>query len=267
MRHALLAALIVVPSLPLGMSRADADPLTAAGAARVPVLVELFTSEGCSSCPPAGSLAATQPVPGVEVVALGEHVDYWDRLGWRDRFSSPRFTARQLEYQREVFRAGTSYTPQVVVDGTTEAIGSDAAALRRALARAAEWSKLEVGVVPGAREGDRFPVTIRIGAAAQPAESAQIWLAIVEDGLVSEVGAGENRGRTLTHAAVVRRLDLVSQLETGDLSEPRDEPVTATIDVRLLPDWNRSNLRLVAFVQEIRSHRVVGVGAAAQALE
>ena len=109
---------------------------------RRPVLVELFTSEGCISCPPADNvlsdLVTRQPIEGVYVVGLGEHVDYWDRLGWRDPFSSPLFTRRQSEYDEKVFRSNRIYTPQVVVDGHAEAIGSDSDAVRRAIQSAAQ---------------------------------------------------------------------------------------------------------------------------------
>src|SRR6267142_3420791 len=109
------------------------------------VLVELFTSEGCSSCPPADAvlseLVLRQPVAGVEVLALGEHVDYWDRLGWRDPFSSAMFSARQSNYDARVFHRNEVYTPQLVVDGQLERVGSDVSAIQRAINQAAHAPK------------------------------------------------------------------------------------------------------------------------------
>src|SRR5258708_16748376 len=131
----------------------DSVRLGATGSApRSIVVVELFTSEGCSSCPPAddvlSQLAHRQPVPGVEVLTLGEHVDYWDRLGWRDPFSSPAFSARQSNYDARVFHADQVYTPQLVIDGRLERVGSDAHAVQRAIEQAATRSKASLRVAP-----------------------------------------------------------------------------------------------------------------------
>src|SRR5258708_30693112 len=110
-----------------------------AGPPPTPVIVELFTSEGCSDCPPADvlleKLIATQPIGGAEIIGLGQHVDYWDRLGWKDRFSSSALTNRQQLYQTR-FGTESIYTPQMVVDGRTEFVGSDASAARKAIEKA-----------------------------------------------------------------------------------------------------------------------------------
>src|SRR5947199_9612256 len=129
----------------LGRASGGPDPCRAS---RVPthanpdvVVVELFTSEGCSSCPPADEVLGAlvrEPVGGIVVLGLGEHVDYWDHLGWRDSFSSPSFSGRQSEYQSRVFRAKTLYTPQRAVDGQVEVVGSDVSAVCRAIAQAAK---------------------------------------------------------------------------------------------------------------------------------
>src|SRR6266513_4596749 len=128
---------------------ADAVPAPAETGQRVPVLVELFTSEGCSSCPRADALLALlareQPLPGVEVLALAEHVDYWDGLGWKDAFSSAQLTARQQAYARRHGRPGV-YTPAAVVDGSEDVVGSDARALEDRIRRAAARPKARVGL-------------------------------------------------------------------------------------------------------------------------
>src|SRR5262249_35745900 len=114
------------------------------------VLVELFTSEGCSSCPPAddilSDLVQHQPIENVTVIGMGEHVDYWNHLGWRDPFSSALFSARQSEYDARVFHSGTIYTPQFVADGRIQAVGGDRMAVRRAIADAARFEKADVSV-------------------------------------------------------------------------------------------------------------------------
>jgi hypothetical protein len=166
-----------------------------------PVLVELFTSEGCSSCPPADAVLARvvggHGSRGPRVIALGEHVDYWDDLGWKDPFSSPSFSRRQDAYARRL--ASGVYTPQLVVGGRAHVLGSDEAAARAAIAAAARTTQGEVALrlSSGALEIDaRWPGRGR----------ADVLVALVRDRATSRVASGENAGRLLSHVAIARTI-------------------------------------------------------------
>ncbi|MBO2010022.1 DUF1223 domain-containing protein [Hymenobacter negativus] len=222
-------------------------------AARVPVVVELFTSEGCSSCPAADAalreLEAAQSVPGVEVIALGEHVDYWNRLGWKDGFSSAAYTERQRQYAQG-FGTG-SYTPQAVVNGRYEFVGSRTGELAQTVAKAAKSPQASITLAPSGS-------TVQVRVASVPAGTAatEVLLAITESGLSSQVGRGENSGRLLRHASVVRQL-----MPLGKVGA--DGTFTANPELKIGADWKRPNLRAVALVQEVASHHIVGVAAVA----
>ena len=262
-RMILLAVFIVGVSLllvagtwldPAARAQVDDGP-------RTPVLVELFTSEGCSSCPPADelliALVEQQPVPGALVIPLSEHVDYWNRLGWQDPFSAPRFSDRQQEYKRAL---GTQslYTPQMVIDGRMEMIGSLGERVRAAVARAAATPKPEVTLeVTGPGEDGALAVAVSVFARADvrtPADT-ELWLAVTEEGLETDVTHGENAFRRLRHAAVVRRLVRVTSLPT-----PLLERFDTGVDVPLEPEWQVDRIRVVAFLQERDSRRVLGAG-------
>jgi hypothetical protein len=223
-------------------------PLATLAQPRTPVLVELFTSEGCSSCPPAdealAALGRTQEVKGAEVIPLELHVDYWNQLGWVDPFSAPEFTARQEAYAR-VFGGDGLYTPQLVVDGSASGVGS-AGGLRRLVERAATAPKvrLDVQVAP-ANPG--LEVTVR----TPPGVAGRLSVALSEAELSSKVERGENQGRTLVHAPVARLL-----VEEGAVSPQQ------TVRLGLAKSWRRNRLRVVAFVQDPRG-QVVAVGTAA----
>ena len=223
------------------------------GASRVPVIVELFTSEGCSSCPAADAalreLEKAQSVPGAEVIVLGEHVDYWNRLGWKDSFSSSAYTERQRQYAKG-FGTG-SYTPQAVVSGRYELVGSRAADLAAAVARAAKAPQAAVAV---ALAGSTAQVRVSSLPAGTPA--TEVLLAITESGLASQIGRGENSGLLLHHAAVVRQL-----LPLGQVGA--DGNFAASPVLKLAADWKRPNLRAVVLVQEVASRRIVGAATAA----
>jgi hypothetical protein len=255
MKLAALIALLGTVVAPLASS-GPADRSARAGH-EVPVLAELFTSEGCSSCPPADRLLtrllARQPIPGVRVIGLGEHVDYWNYLGWRDRFSSAAYSRRQSEYQQRVFPSNAVYTPQLVVDGHFQAVGSDAGGVRRAIERAARMPRADVDVTAGAAEAGRLPVTVRVDAGALARSGpAQILVAVVENGLVSQVARGENRGRTLKHSAVLRRLIVAGTLAAGR------HAASVKTSVPIGEGWKLGRLRVVAFVQERGSRKVLG---------
>jgi hypothetical protein len=224
----------------LGPALATAEP-------RPPVLVELFTSEGCSSCPPAdaalAALARDPAFKAAEVIPLELHVDYWNNLGWADPFSAPEFTARQEDYARVLGGDGL-YTPQAVIDGWVSGVASSGT-LRRGVEKAAARSKARLEVlVTSAKPG--LDVLVRSPSGL----SGRLLVALSEDRLSSKVERGENKGLTLAHAPVARLL-------------VDDGPVAAEHHVRLgiSSGWKREQLRVVAFVQE-PGGRVVAVGTA-----
>jgi len=221
------------------------------------VVVELFTSEGCSSCPPADrvllaletSRGPRSVMPaGVEIIALGEHVDYWDQLGWKDRFSSPLFSARQQDYGK-AFRLESVYTPQMVVNGQKEVLGSDSRAVRDAIGKAAKEPHAEVAISMTSAE----TVSFRVSKLPPESREADILLAVTENGLVTPVYGGENSGHELRHAAVVRSISSL-----GRLDPKRPGEYSAVAQLNLRPDWTRSNLKLVVFVQDRTTRRILG---------
>lgn len=235
-------------------------PSSAARAANdtpAPVIVELFTSEGCSSCPPADALLVRleteQSVPGAEVVALEEHVDYWNDLGWTDPFSSREMTLRQQRYA-EAFRHGSSYTPQMVVDGQFEFVGSRSDEARENIAAAAARERAEITVARGAGDGTAdWAVNVRHLSASR--DTPEVWLAVTETHLHSNVERGENAGRELGHAAVVRQLT-----KLGVADGHKEDAFAGTAKINLRPEWKKENLRVVAFVQEKNSRHILGAG-------
>ena len=256
-------ALTIGATVAWAVTQSTAERLIAQGsegAAREPVVAELFTSEGCSSCPAADDvltrLVVSQPIPGVEIIALGEHVDYWDRLGWRDPFSSAGYTARQSQYGSHVFRTGNIYTPQLVIDGQLETIGSDFSGIRKAALTAARHPKASVRLAftdaPGSPGID---VRANISEQVVLRERADVLMAITEDGLFTNVRKGENGGRTLRHTAVVRSLSIIGAVS----AEKR--ALTMTAPLLLSTDWKRENLRVVVMIQEPQSRRIVGAAA------
>jgi len=214
---------------------------------RVPVVVELFTSEGCSSCPPADALLtrlwAEQPVPGALILPLGLHVTYWDQLGWKDPASLAAATSRQQDYGR-VFGEDRVYTPQAVIDGREELVGSNEAAVRRAIAAAAQRPHARVSLSASLAGPETIVATIGVTEVPpEVKEKLRTLLVVTEDGLSTVVKRGENGGRTLHHDAVVRRL-------------------STKTEIGLQKDWRRDRLRVIAIVQGEQSQRIYGAAAA-----
>lgn len=218
------------------------------------VVVELFTSEGCSSCPPADELLSRlreqKSLSGIDIIPLGFHVDYWNYLGWRDRFSSTQFSLRQQEYAAK-FGLGGPYTPQMVVQGAEEFVGSSKEQASQAIAHAAiepEQATVEIRAM-----GETLQVTVH----GKRGLSANIILAITEDELETQVGGGENGGRVLRHSAVVRSLRTLGRLNGGNFE--------AVIPVNSQHDWKRQNLHAAVIVQNTSSYRIEGAAYAALA--
>lgn len=240
------AAIFVLAALFQAMKTQAAGPGAAPASARKSVVVELFTSEGCSSCPPAdqllGRLRQEANANGAEVIPLGFHVDYWNSSSWSDRFSSAAYSRRQEDYARS-FHIDGPYTPQMVINGEAEFVGSSAGHAYQAIAQAgAQAPAAEVEITPAGHDS----VVVKVKS-SQPGD---VLLAVTEDNLVTRVGGGENDGRTLRHSAVVRDFRRVGQVKDGAFS--------ATIPVTIRPDWKRDDLRVVAFVQDGGSERILG---------
>ena len=240
------------------LTPASARKSTASDAPRSPVIVELFTSEGCSSCPPADALLASledqQPVPGAEIIALEEHVDYWNHLGWTDPFSSELWTERQHAYAA-ARNSESIYTPQIVVNGRTEFVGSRAQEARHTIvASMAELqTEISLSVLPSAkRDHQQFNVSVGKLAGAAPSDTAEVWLALTEKGLHSSVSAGENAGHDLHHAPVVRLLK-----KLGAADKTGTPAFTAQSELKLDSSWHKANLRAVAFVQEKHTRHIL----------
>ena len=237
---------------------AIAKPEAAAPDTRTPVLVELFTSEGCSSCPPADALLeqldAKQPIAGVDVIVLEHHVDYWDDQGWRDPFSMASATDRQRKYAYVRHGQGDQvYTPQMVVDGGDQFNGSDARRAQQSIENAARNPKspIELSWAGSAGENPReLRVHIPSLVGLSKNDKPEVFLAVIENGLHSNVKRGENAGRSLDHAGVVREISSVGRIN--------GESFDGTARVKLAKDWNAKNLRAVIFIQDTRTDKVFG---------
>jgi len=260
MKLGLLSLLPILLAARFALSPQSADPRPQV-VSSVPVVVELFTSEGCSSCPPADALLAkmetAQPFAGVEIIAIEEHVDYWNQQGWVDPFSSIDWTFRQQGYTTAFHEEGP-YTPQMVVNGRTPLVGSRAEQAVQAVKEAQRAPATEVklaAAAAGSTSEPHFAVSVgNIQGQLSPGDSAEVWLAITESGLSSAVARGENAGRNLSHASVLRSLRHIGNADSHGERVSFEGDAAA----KLKSNWKRENLTAVVLVQEKKSRRILG---------
>jgi len=239
---------LIVATLAIAVDAAPA--CTSTSGPQLRPLVELFTSEGCSSCPPADRwLTAQFPAArlGADVTALAFHVDYWDRLGWKDRFASAQFTQRQYDAMR-ANRATFVYTPQVLIQGRDTPEWKRGAAA--SLAAAGKRPARALVTLDAMHEGGAYKVRASASVAdAALRTNAVLWLAYADSGLVSDVKAGENRGVRLVHDHVVRSLH-------GPFAVNAKGEAATSVAIPMPAERGRTPV-LVAFVQDTKNGDVL----------
>jgi hypothetical protein len=241
-----IAALTAVPARP--------DFFLEAGAAKSPVLVELFTSEGCSSCPPADQLLARIQKAAPSAIVLSEHVTYWNNLGWKDPYSSGVSTERQSDYVQRL-RLESSYTPQMVVDGTYEFVGSDASAASHAIEKASMSAATPITISDVNIKGDRLTYEIETGAVAKDAE---LMAVLAQDEGEEHVANGENGGRVLRHVQIARVIQQVATVKS-------DQSYRGSFSLNVPPLVAGSGWHLVVFLQQGSGGPILGVASRAVA--
>jgi hypothetical protein len=222
-----------------------------------PILIELFTSEGCSSCPPADRLLEkldAQPYPGAKLIVLSEHVDYWNHIGWTDPYSSSQYSARQNTYGTR-FHLDSVYTPEMVVDGAHEFVGNSYGKARDAFQQSQAQRKVDVQIRDLQVKDGKLQARIESGSLPAGARKADVVFVVALSHAESQVARGENAGHRLTHIAVVRSLNLVGTAESG-------KPFGKDVSFPLGHDVAPANLRVVAFLQESGQGRILGVAQA-----
>jgi hypothetical protein len=220
------------------------------------VLIELFTAEGCSSCPPADhflrQLDAAQPVPGAHLIVLSEHVDYWDRQGWPDPYASKAFTDRQVAYERKL-KMSEPFTPQFIVDGAVDMSLSHRERIKDQLLKAAAAAKIPVTIESLSVGGGAAPAINGMVSVAMPAgdRPCDLFVAVALDHADTQVLRGENRGQHLTHVAVLRELVRIGTAEPGAAS-------SQSFSIALRQGVDNAPIRIVAFLQQPGSGAVRG---------
>jgi len=215
-------------------------------------VVELFTSEGCSSCPPADALVARvqKESAGKPVYILAFHVDYWNRLGWKDAFSSAEYSARQQQYARWL-KLSSVYTPQAVVNGIKEFVGSEDGTLRNTIKNDLHQSAKTELTLSGVKiNNGKTELQYHTEGAIN---NASLLVALVEKNAVSKVERGENGGRTLAHVQIVRKLQSVN-LANHD---------GGSVSIALPAGFNAEGYEVIGFVQNTSTGEITGAAKAA----
>jgi hypothetical protein len=248
-----LAVAVAMLSIAALMLAATAPHAPSAAGTPVPVVVELFTSEGCSSCPPADALLQKfdkQPYSSAELIVLSEHVDYWNHIGWTDPYSAHAYSERQNSYGDRL-HLDSVYTPQMIVDGTTEFVGSSSQEAEKAFKKTTSAVKIPVRIFNIKLEGNLLKGRIETGTLPAQYVKADVILVVALNHAESQVAAGENSGRRLTHVAVVRALVKAGSIPSG---QSFAQDVSLKLDKAIDP----SQLRVIAFVQEPGPGRILG---------
>ena len=255
----LLPVSALAVALTVGALAPTDDPRTIEGQAAI--VLELYTSQGCYSCPPADRLlkrlGQEASAHGHLLVPLAFHVDYWNYIGWTDPFSSKAWTVRQRRYARTL-RQDTIYTPQLVVDGWRQCVGADERSVRREIERAAavgSSGRIDLEVTP---KGDRA-IEVRLSARLErriDPKALEALVVVFESGLVTEVPRGENANKTLENEFVVRRLESAFTL-AGNAGATGSGSLRIALD----REWQPENLGVAAFLQDPDSLRIYGASA------
>lgn len=232
----------------------NSAPMATEHPGATPVLVELFTSEGCSDCPPADTLLAhlqqDQPIPSANIIALEEHVDYWDHLGWRDPFSSREATARQGAYTQRL-HLDDNYTPQMIVDGTEQFVGSDSGHAVRSITSAAHTAKLAITLSAISFSASHANGTVSVSANRAPPSNADLYAALVQRSATTNVLRGENGGHTLHHVSTVLSLQKIGELHKAAT------PISFSLNIP--QNDSPANLGVVVFTQQPGNGAILGV--------
>ncbi len=208
-------------------------------------VLELFTSEGCSSCAPADDLMAKiqKEYKDQPVYLLAFHVDYWDRLGWKDVFGNADYSNRQKEYGDRL-SGGTIYTPQLVVNGRSEFVGSDEFKIRKAITKALATEHNTTLNIQSKQQDDQLIVNYQVSKAAK---DSRILVAVIQKSATTKVERGENRGHLLSHVQIVRKLHSEAVTEGGE----------GTIKLKLPPEFNPEDWEVMAMIQDVSSGEIV----------